>query len=80
VRATEEENMRLEELFLPTFPTHLTIAIATPDVEMHGFGSDSVLNKPLGPGTLETRSMVSDACRNVNVTASVMTSLKPRSA
>ena len=38
--------------------------MATPDVEMHGSDSDSVLSEPLGPNTLEARTMVPDACGN----------------
>jgi hypothetical protein len=40
------------------FLAYLTVAMATPDVEMHGSDSDSVLSKPLGPDALEARFMV----------------------
>ena len=38
--------------------------MATPHVEMHDSDSDSALREPLGPDTLEVRSMVPDAYRN----------------
>jgi hypothetical protein len=38
--------------------------MATPDVEMRGSDSDSVLSESLGPDTLEARSMMPDAYRD----------------
>jgi hypothetical protein len=44
---TREDSDRIVEAFppiIPIFPAHLTVATATPGVEIHGFDSDSVLN------------------------------------
>ena len=37
-----------------------------PGVEMHGSDGDNVLSEPLGPGTLEARSIVPDAHRSLS--------------
>jgi hypothetical protein len=41
--------------------------MATPNVEMHGSDSDSILSGFLSPDTLEARSMMPDAYRNAPV-------------
>lgn len=53
---TREGSNRIVEAFPPIifiFPAHLIVAMAIPNVEMHGFDSDSVLSGRLGPDTLE---------------------------
>jgi hypothetical protein len=64
---TRGDSDRIVEAFppiIPIFPAHLTVAMATSDVEMHGSDSDSVMSEPLGPNTLQARIMVPDTRGN----------------
>jgi hypothetical protein len=50
--ATEATEFVESEAFppiIPIFPAHLTVAMTTSGVDMHGSDSDSVLSESLGP-------------------------------